>query len=380
MSKDHKDAKHHGPCPNSTIAAFAAHYGNGDGKSHHTPIQIPLAHYGIGTRDFTLSAWVKRASAASGHMIIASQDRKGQSNPQFRLECNAKAQTEFVMCDANSSEQTWPGFVSPLGLADEWTHVAVVRKGTHHHMYHNGVAVANFVSKTVINVTYGTNTAPVHFRVGSRHGEGEKVDAQFHGYMNAIQLSYSAASPCQLASLAQSVAPAVVHCPQLTDTKQIHQQALPCPIATRNFTLSGWVKRHGSGYQIIAAHDRAGYSAPQFRLENNKDNKLEFVICDKASGVQTWPGFVSSKTLEADKWNFVEVTRAGTKHRMFLNHEQVAEHDSKSVIDITYNDKDAKAPGHFRFGCRHPAEGDSAASPLNGELHDFKLFFACLHH
>jgi hypothetical protein len=201
-------------------------------------------------------------------------------------------------------------------------------------------------------------------------------------YSNASNSSYTNASSASVAasvasSVVEDVSGLAVYCKSYDG--KVCGFDLPSAIGTQDFTICAMVKRSGGGYAIIAAQDRAGFSAPQCRLELNKDNKVEFVIADKSSGVQTWPGFVSSETLDSEKWTHVAVTREGTKHRMYMNHEQVAVFDSSSTIDITYDSNDSNAPKQFRVGSRHPSDGsDDAASPFPGEISNLKLVYACL--
>jgi len=135
----------------------------------------------IGASPFTFTAYVNPSRYEYG--IIASKDRSGVNENQFRLEMHSDGDVALFF-DGLEAKPNVPGsadangFVSPLttGLQiplNKWSHIAVVRSELDFKLYVNGN-----VSITATAATVANHNNAEDFRIGSRYPPGTENGAE----------------------------------------------------------------------------------------------------------------------------------------------------------------------------------------------------------
>ena len=160
-----------------SIATTAGYYGSAAnfGGSHYLTASYN-SDFNFGTGDFTVEMWIYPTAVSDIRGLFAVSGGSG-GNPKMVFHLNSGTPSVHYNGLTNASDiYTAASSAIP---ANQWTHLAYVRKGTTWTWFANGVATGTGSNTTVITFT----TQPYYIGYG-----GEGYFAQFNGYLQDLRI------------------------------------------------------------------------------------------------------------------------------------------------------------------------------------------------
>jgi len=145
--------------------------------------------------DFTIAAWIKPRSTARDTGTIVAKERNSVPAFNLRLYLIDGNRLGFWISD-NQGNNVWP-FETPENTVplDQWSHVAVTRRGPVHTLYLNGKPVGTKSAATTIR-----HYNALDLRIGGRYPpSGDHGDFVFDGAIDEVRFYTRALTEAELA-------------------------------------------------------------------------------------------------------------------------------------------------------------------------------------
>jgi hypothetical protein len=153
---------------------------------------VNIGNYaGALTSNFTVAAWVKPVSLASGRNMIVSGSNRNPGWSGWYMGVTGAGQLQFGEWGVDDWQTSWPAV--PTG---QWTHVAAtVDSSSHLKLYVNGVEDTQFQFSAAAAVSTGP------FTIGQQYSDGAS-GSMFNGSIDEVRIYSTALAGSEIAALA----------------------------------------------------------------------------------------------------------------------------------------------------------------------------------
>lgn len=338
------------------------------------------AAFALGTKSFTIEAWIYPLTTATQAGIISNW----QTDGQFILRRVNTNRLQFVF--TTSTTVTFNATTTTV-ISNSWNHVAIVRNGSSFRLYLNGVQDG----ATLSNSASITGTGKV-MRVGA---DGD-ASALFNGYISDARIVNGTALytsnftpptapliPVTNTALllnatnagiydasAMNVFETVGNAQVSTSVKQygtssvafdgvgdhlVTSYSTPNPLlafGTGAFTIEFWFYANSNSgtQQLFDTRPVGGTSTSQYMVITYLSGSLNY------STAQQNPA-IAGGAVGAEGWNYVALARSGTSTRLFINGAQVGS---------TYTDSQ-----NYLIGINRPIIGADGSNPANSNFNGY---------
>lgn len=161
-----------------------------------------------GFLEFSVSAWVRRATNAKYDTIFSSQRTNGDTNTAIKFRFNEAADTATIIVNYDSSNKRILANAASRVVAGQWAHVAMVFKQQKIYYYANGTT-RNETNTTITGTVSSTTSTGMY--IGHDHpatfSGTEDAFIGFNGNLGEVLIYNRALSSGEVALLASGASP-----------------------------------------------------------------------------------------------------------------------------------------------------------------------------
>lgn len=326
------------------------------------------ANLNLGSSNFTIEFWVYAPSSTNPNAIISKGNTSSLGSDAWSVEWT---NTTGTLGFGSGAFNAWAApIVTGTVTLNSWNHVAVVRNGTTHTLYVNGILASTATASYTVTSAGSLYIGTGWYDPSSRYFVGYISNARLV-IGTAVYTSNFSPSTTPLTAITNTQlltcqsnrfidnstnafaitvngSPSVQAFSPFTPTTAYDAAVvggsgyfdgsgdyLQCsvsasPTGTQNFTIEGWiyVPTANTEYAILDNNNSSG----GFYLRVNTSGQINVVHTNIAGIIN------SSSSVKANSWNYFCVTRSGNTFNIYLNSTSVDATTSNSVSFSTGTD------------------------------------------